>query len=110
MTFSHSAPLAFFSPCAGRVWQQPTEYRDAPLNFKLADTRSVTADLHLPGGERRHRARKWISFHSIDSSRAAFKPWRRAVASSIITVATMKGGSGKSTLASCLAVHWQQAG
>jgi len=28
------------------------------------------------------------------------------VASSIITVATMKGGSGKSTVASCLAVHW----
>jgi chromosome partitioning protein len=32
------------------------------------------------------------------------------VASSIITIATMKGGSGKSTLASCLAVHWHLAG
>jgi len=32
------------------------------------------------------------------------------VASSIITVATMKGGSGKSTLASCLAVHWHLNG
>jgi chromosome partitioning protein len=32
------------------------------------------------------------------------------VASSIITVATMKGGSGKSTVASCLAVHWHLNG
>jgi chromosome partitioning protein len=32
------------------------------------------------------------------------------VASSIITVATMKGGSGKSTIAACLAVHWHLAG
>jgi chromosome partitioning protein len=32
------------------------------------------------------------------------------VASSIITVATMKGGSGKSTVASCLAVHWHLGG
>ena len=32
------------------------------------------------------------------------------MASSIITVATMKGGSGKSTLASCLAVHWHLNG
>jgi len=32
------------------------------------------------------------------------------VASSIITVATMKGGSGKSTVASCLAVHWHLQG
>jgi chromosome partitioning protein len=32
------------------------------------------------------------------------------VASSIITVATMKGGSGKSTLASCLAAHWHLNG
>jgi chromosome partitioning protein len=32
------------------------------------------------------------------------------VASSIITIATMKGGSGKSTLASCLAVHWHLTG
>jgi chromosome partitioning protein len=32
------------------------------------------------------------------------------VASSIITVASMKGGSGKSTVASCLAVHWHLAG
>jgi len=32
------------------------------------------------------------------------------VASSIITVATMKGGSGKSTVASCLAVHWHLSG
>jgi chromosome partitioning protein len=32
------------------------------------------------------------------------------VATSIITVATMKGGSGKSTVASCLAVHWQLNG
>jgi chromosome partitioning protein len=35
---------------------------------------------------------------------------RRIVASSIITVATMKGGSGKSTVASCLAVHWHLQG
>ena len=32
------------------------------------------------------------------------------MASSIITVATMKGGSGKSTVASCLAVHWHLQG
>jgi chromosome partitioning protein len=32
------------------------------------------------------------------------------VASSIITIASMKGGSGKSTVASCLAVHWYLAG
>jgi chromosome partitioning protein len=32
------------------------------------------------------------------------------VASTIITVATMKGGSGKSTLASCLAVYWHLRG
>ena len=32
------------------------------------------------------------------------------MASSIITVATMKGGSGKSTVASCLAVHWHLSG
>jgi chromosome partitioning protein len=32
------------------------------------------------------------------------------VASTIITVATMKGGSGKSTVASCLAVHWYLGG
>ena len=32
------------------------------------------------------------------------------MASSIITVATMKGGSGKSTLASCLAAHWHLNG
>ena len=32
------------------------------------------------------------------------------MASSIITVATMKGGSGKSTIAACLAVHWQLEG
>ena len=32
------------------------------------------------------------------------------MASSIITVATLKGGSGKSTLASCLAVHWHLGG
>jgi chromosome partitioning protein len=32
------------------------------------------------------------------------------VASSIITVATMKGGSGKSAVASCLAVHWHLNG
>jgi chromosome partitioning protein len=32
------------------------------------------------------------------------------VASSIITVATMKGGSGKSTLASCRAAHWHLNG
>jgi chromosome partitioning protein len=32
------------------------------------------------------------------------------VASSIITVATMKGGSGKSTVASCLAVYWHLQG
>ena len=32
------------------------------------------------------------------------------MASSIITVATMKGGSGKSTVASCLAVHWHLNG
>ena len=32
------------------------------------------------------------------------------MASSIITIATMKGGSGKSTLASCLAVHWHLTG
>ena len=32
------------------------------------------------------------------------------MASSIITIATMKGGSGKSTLASCLAVHWHLVG
>jgi chromosome partitioning protein len=32
------------------------------------------------------------------------------MASSIITVATMKGGSGKSTVASCLAVHWRLYG
>lgn len=32
------------------------------------------------------------------------------MASSIITVATLKGGSGKSTLASCLAAHWHLGG
>ena len=32
------------------------------------------------------------------------------MASSIITVATMKGGSGKSTVASCLAVYWHLRG
>lgn len=32
------------------------------------------------------------------------------MASSIITIASMKGGSGKSTVASCLAVHWHLAG
>src|SRR5262249_41353935 len=32
------------------------------------------------------------------------------VASSIITIASMKGGSGKSTVASCLAVHWHLLG
>ena len=32
------------------------------------------------------------------------------MASSIITIASMKGGSGKSTVASCLAVHWHASG
>ena len=32
------------------------------------------------------------------------------MASTIITVATMKGGSGKSTVASCLAVYWHLRG
>ena len=32
------------------------------------------------------------------------------MASTIITVATMKGGSGKSTVASCLAVYWHLCG